>query len=44
MGRRSRSGGGYVGNCAVCSYPHIHGPLVGDELLTNFQKGVSQTC
>jgi hypothetical protein len=43
MGRRSRSGGGYVGNWAVCSYPHIHGPLASNELLTNFQRKVSQT-
>jgi putative transposase len=42
MGNRSRRGGGYVGNWAVCGYPHIHGPLASDELLTNFRKKVSQ--
>jgi hypothetical protein len=33
-----------VDNWAVCSYPQIHGPIVSEELLTNFQKRVSQTC
>ena len=35
---RSSRGCGYVGNWEVCSYPHIHQPMVSGEMLTNLSK------